>query len=53
MVKPCCALVVAAVESYPLEGAMRPYNIVGWTTLAQESVTSTLLHCYSYQCPTT
>jgi hypothetical protein len=35
-----------------LEGAMRPYNIFGWAALAQESVSSVLVPCYSYKCPT-
>jgi hypothetical protein len=30
---------------------MRPYNILGWAALAQESVSSTLVLCYSYKCP--
>jgi hypothetical protein len=31
---------------------MMPYYVFGWAALAQESVSSTLVRCYSYKCPT-
>jgi hypothetical protein len=35
-----------------MEGAMMPYYFFGWAALAQESVSFTLVWCYSYKCPT-
>jgi hypothetical protein len=31
---------------------MMPYNVFGWAALAQESISPTLVLCYSYKCPT-